>query len=103
MNCVEAQALLDLHMDGELSEETRTRMERHLLHCADCAFQARALEQSRALLREAYPRAESSPAFREKMTARLQDAFADLLRPEPEPAANQRVLPLDLVRHADGA
>lgn len=98
MRCNEITDLLDLYIDGELSEETRSRVERHLLRCADCAFQARTLEQTRAHLREACPRIESSPAFREKMLARLQDAFADCLRPEPEPVSGQRILPLDTRR-----
>jgi len=96
MKCPEINDLLDLYVDGELPEETRARVERHLLRCVHCAFQARSLEQTRALLRDAYPPAESSPAFREKMAARLHNAFADLLRPEPEPAANQRSLPFSI-------
>jgi anti-sigma factor RsiW len=93
MRCADFQELLDLYIDGDLPEETRARLERHLLRCAECAFQARTLEQTRVHLREAYPHHETTPAFREKMSARLQDAFQDRLRPEPEPASNQWPLP----------
>jgi anti-sigma factor RsiW len=93
MRCIEISDLLDLFIDGELADETRARVERHLLRCAECAFQIRTLEQTRSLLREAYPSAESFPAFREKMAARLQDAFRDVLRSESADAPNQRSLP----------
>jgi anti-sigma factor RsiW len=94
MRCAEMKDLLDSYVDEELPEEVRARIDRHLLRCADCAFQVRTLEQTRVLLRDAYAPVEPSPAFREKMTARLQDAFADVLRPEPEAAVHQRTLPL---------
>lgn len=93
MRCSDFQELLDLYMDGDLPEEMRARLERHLLRCAECAFQARTLEQTRAHLRAAYPHPEPPPAFREKMAARLQDAFQDRLRREPEPNAAQWSLP----------
>jgi anti-sigma factor RsiW len=93
MRCAEIKDLLDLYVDGELAEETRSRIERHLLRCADCAFQVRTLEQTRALLRDAYPHEVSSPAFREKMAARLHDAFQEVLRTEPASAASQWPLP----------
>jgi anti-sigma factor RsiW len=96
MRCAEAQDLLDLYVDGELPEESRARVERHLLRCAACAFEVRTLEQTRAHLRESHPRVESSPAFREKTAARLQDAFADVLRPEPE--SNDRQWPLPFLK-----
>lgn len=93
MTCNEIKDLLDLFVDGDLSEVAHARVERHLLRCPDCAFQVRTLEQTRQLLRDAYPRAESSPAFRERMSARLHDAFRDVLRPEPIESASQRELP----------
>ena len=92
MNCSEAEGLIDLYLDDGLSEELRARVERHLLRCADCAFRMRTLEQTRAMLREACPAVESSPSFRERMAARLQDAFADVLRQEPAEDIRQRSL-----------
>jgi len=92
MRCPEIRDLLDPFLDDELAEETRTRVERHLLRCSECGFQVRTLEQTRALLRDAYPPVESSPAFREKMAARLDHAFRDILRPETNAPPNQRAL-----------
>jgi anti-sigma factor RsiW len=95
MRCDEIQALLDIHADGELPEEMGQRVERHLLRCANCAYEARALEQTRRMLRETVAPATLAPAFRERMSARLLDAFADRLRPSAIPAqTRQWTLPL---------
>ena len=93
MRCADFQDLLDLYIDDALPEEMRARLQRHLLRCAECAFQAHTLQQTRAHLRAAYPPQQTTPAFREKMAARLQDAFQDRLRREPEPNAAQWSLP----------
>ena len=93
MTCGEIKDLLDLYLDNELSEEARTRLERHLLKCPGCAFELRSLEQTRALLLESFPPGEASPSFQERMSARLQDAFSDVLRPEPVVDALQCELP----------
>ncbi len=84
MRCDELLGLLDLYLDGELQEEMARRVDRHLLRCPACAYEARTLEQTRAMLREAIPPAETSPGFRERAAARLLDAFADRLRPAQE-------------------
>ncbi len=84
MRCEELRGLLDLHLDGELPEETARKVERHLLRCPECAYEARTLEQTRAMLREAMSPAETSPAFRERTAARLRDALSAYLRPERE-------------------
>jgi anti-sigma factor RsiW len=96
MRCIDLKGLLDLYVDGDLPQEVRAGIDRHLLRCADCAFEVRSLEQTRAHLREAYVQAESSPAFREKMAARLERTFEDVIRTEPTQAANQRELPFPL-------
>lgn len=93
LQCQTMADLLDLYIDGALSEETNLRVERHLMRCAACAFEARTLEQTRAHLRHALPRAGSSPAFREKMLARLSDEFADRLHAEHTALGSQRQLP----------
>jgi anti-sigma factor RsiW len=90
MNCTEIEELIDLYLDDALSEETRSRVERHILRCPDCAFRVRTLEQSIGLLREAYPSLDASPSFRERMAARLQDSLTDVLRPEPTEDIRQR-------------
>lgn len=96
MRCDEIQELIGAYVDGELPQETAVRMERHLLRCAACSYEARTMEQTRALLQEAIPASELSPAYREKAAARLLDMLAPHLRPEPEPAsARQWLLPLE--------
>jgi anti-sigma factor RsiW len=94
MRCEELRGLLDLYLDGELPEETARRLDRHLLRCPACAYEARTLEQTQAMLREAIPPAETSPAFRERASARLLDALAPHLRPAQEAeSARQWTLP----------
>ena len=92
MKCDIVIGLADQYMDDELTEEMRAQVARHLLHCAACAHQIHSLEQTRGFLREAYPTAESSPAFRERAVARLRDSFADSLARDVAPA-NQWSLP----------
>jgi anti-sigma factor RsiW len=84
MRCDEIQELIGHYVDGDLPEETMKRLDRHLLRCPACAYEARAMEQTRTLLQDAIPPAELSPAFREKAAARLLDALAPHLRSEPE-------------------
>lgn len=84
MRCDELSGLLDLYLDGELPEETARRVDRHLLRCPACAYEVRTLEQTRTMLREAVPPAETSPGFRERAAAHLLDAFAAQLRPASE-------------------
>lgn len=96
MRCDAARELLDLYLDEELSEETARQVERHLLRCRECAFEATGLEQTRRLLREATSHEEISPGFRERTLARLLTAFQDHLRPTPaSDAARQWTLPFD--------
>jgi hypothetical protein len=94
MRCEEAQLLLDLHLDNSLPQELAVKLDRHLLRCSQCAGELRSLEQTRALLRDAIPPAEPTPAFRERAAARLHDSLAAHLRPAATPAAaRQWILP----------
>lgn len=94
MRCDELRGLIDLYLDGELPEETAQKLDRHLLRCPACAYEIRALEQTRAMLREAIPPAETSPGFRERAAARLLDSLADRFRPAPsDERARQWPLP----------
>jgi anti-sigma factor RsiW len=83
MRCEEMRELLDLYLDGELPEETARKVDRHLLRCPACAYEARALEQTRTMLREAVAPTVTSPGFRERTLARLLDALEEHLRPAP--------------------
>ena len=95
MRCEEAQDLLDLHLDRELTEELHQKLERHLLRCAACSYEARTLEQTRIMLREAVPVEEPSPGFRERSIAHLLDNLA-MRRPEPVGTGRQWKLPLNI-------
>jgi anti-sigma factor RsiW len=94
MRCSELTELLDLYIDDGLSDEERARVERHLMGCAKCAHRVRAAEQARELLREAYPREETSPGFRERTEARLRSNLADVLQEPGGAPAGQWRLPL---------
>ena len=52
MKCTEVRELLGNYMDQELTESMMQRIERHLLRCPACAYEARSLEQARQLLRQ---------------------------------------------------
>ncbi len=93
MRCAEINDLLDLYVEGELAEEAAARVERHLLRCPDCAYLVRGLEQTRAYLRAAFGTHETSPGFRERAAARLEDELADLIHRDPATAEGQRMLP----------
>jgi anti-sigma factor RsiW len=93
MDCRAIAELMDLYVDGALAEEQCAAVERHLMRCERCAFEVRALEQTRSHLRDAMPSVESNPAFREKMIARLNHEFADVLRQEPVVPESQWALP----------
>ncbi|MCS6776831.1 MAG: zf-HC2 domain-containing protein [Chloroherpetonaceae bacterium] len=95
MRCNTVHALLDLHLEQQLPEELAQQIERHLMRCAACAFEARTLEQTRNLLRAAIPPVAPSPSFRERAAARLQDALVPHLHPRLEQAdTRQWRLPL---------
>lgn len=93
MRCDELRGLLDLYLDAELPEELSRKLDRHLLRCPTCAYEARTLEQTRTMLRESVAPAEPSPAFRERTSARLLNAFADRLRVSPAADLRQWTLP----------
>jgi anti-sigma factor RsiW len=84
MRCEELRGLLDLYLDAELPEAMAQKVERHLMRCPACAYEVKTLEQTRAMLREAVPPAETSPGFRERASARLLDALSTHLRPAHE-------------------
>lgn len=93
MRCEEIRTLLDAHLDNELAEELNRRLERHLLRCPTCSYEARTLEQTRAMLREAVPPAVPSPGFRERAVARLFDGLPELHPASSGEAARQWSLP----------
>src|SRR2546429_5948222 len=98
MRCEEMEGLYDLYVDHGLPEETRARVERHLMTCHRCAYEVRSLEQGRSMLKDAYPAALSAPDFRERTIPRLCDALSDVLT-EPD-ATPETQWPLPLFRSA---
>ena len=93
MRCEEIRSLLDAHLDKELPEEWIRRLDRHLLRCQVCSYEARTLEQTRAMLREAVAPAVASPSFRERAAARLLDALPELHSAPSSGASRQWSLP----------
>lgn len=93
MRCEDIQELADLYVDGELAEETAARISRHLLRCAECSYRIRSIEQTRTHLHDTFPKYESNPGFRERLSARLHAEFADHLTPESADLATQLSLP----------
>ncbi len=86
MTCDEIMELCNPYIDGELSEETRARVERHLITCEKCAYEVRSHEQMKAWTKAAFRCGTPAPDFREKAAARLHDAFEDvLIDREPAP------------------
>ena len=83
IRCEEMMSLMDLYLEGELSEDLAGQADRHLLRCLACGGEARALEQTRALLSGAFPIETPSPAYLERASARLLDLLSPHLRPAP--------------------
>ena len=75
MRCEATKNLLDLSLDGVLSEETATSLARHLLRCPACATEMRTLETTRELLRQSVPAETASAEYHDRTLARLQAAF----------------------------
>ncbi len=93
MRCEEIRVLLDAHLDNELPEDLNRSIDRHLLRCQGCSYETRTLEQTRAMLREAVPEAETTPGFRERTLARLLDALPELHPVRGAPISRQWTLP----------
>jgi predicted anti-sigma-YlaC factor YlaD len=72
MKCSEVRDLLGNYMDEELTERMMRRIERHLLRCPACAYEARSLEQARQLLRQAV----ETPMVTERLGERILNHIA---------------------------
>jgi anti-sigma factor RsiW len=74
MNCGDMRDLIPLHAGGELQENERVALEAHLPQCGDCAREASAYRESRALLsglKEGDPPSGTYP----KIWAEVRNAF----------------------------
>lgn len=81
MQCEQVREFIDLYMDNALSEEQTLQVDRHLIRCALCGGEVRALEQAKKALIEAVPPVSASPSFRERTAARLLDKLKTHVRP----------------------
>lgn len=72
MDCTDAHHLLPRHMDGELDEAERRRMEAHLDSCAACRREAEALTKSWEMLGE-LDEIEPNPFYVSRFFARVAE------------------------------
>lgn len=83
LECADTLRMIDLYMDGALSEELTKAMDGHLLKCQACAGEMRGLEQTRNLLQQSVTAHDPGPAYRERALARLESMLATHLQPVP--------------------
>lgn len=80
MKCADVRELLGNYMDQELTETMMQRVEKHLLRCPTCAYEARSLEQARDLLRHGVESPMVSEQTGERILHHLSQRFPHLQR-----------------------
>lgn len=80
MTCAEIRDLLGNYMDGELTDAMMQRIEKHLIRCAGCAYEARSIEQARDLLRQGVDAPMMSEALGERILRQVAQHFPHLQR-----------------------
>ncbi len=96
MKCTEVRELLGNYMDQELSESMMERIERHLLRCPACAYEARSLEQARQLLRQGVETPMVSEQVGERVLRHIAAHFPHLQQVhQPEEPFSLPLLPED--------
>lgn len=90
MKCADVRELLSNYMDQELTETMMQRVEKHLLRCSNCAYEARSIEQARDLLRQSVESPMVSEQIGERVLHHLRQRFPHLQ------ASNSEVEPLSL-------
>lgn len=78
MKCTEVRELLGNYMDHELTETMMQKVEKHLLRCPACAYEARSLEQARELLRQGIEAPMVSEQLGERVLRHLMEHFPHL-------------------------
>lgn len=78
MKCAEVRELLGNYLDQELTESMMQRIERHLLRCPACAYEARSIEQVRQMLRQGVERPMVSEALGERILRHIAEHFPHL-------------------------
>ncbi len=91
MTCAEIRDLLGNYLDEELSDRMMQRVEKHLLRCPACAYEARSLEQARQLLRQGVAQPMVSEALGERILRQVAERFPHL---QSAPAGEDPSLPL---------
>lgn len=87
MKCAGVRELLGNYMDQEMTETMMQKVEKHLLRCPACAYEARSLEQARELLRQGVESPMVSEQLGERILRHLVEHFSPLhpSHPEEEP------------------
>lgn len=70
-DCEAIGALVGPYIDEDLPQEARRQVERHLLRCPGCAWEAQTLRLTRERLREGVGETIASDAFRSRVLRRL--------------------------------
>jgi anti-sigma factor RsiW len=95
LTCEEARELVGPYLDDELSEESRRRLERHLLTCEVCGWEAASLRVTRDRLRSEADEVMASDAFRSRTLRLLRADNAHLAAESAEePSGLQLPMPL---------
>ena len=71
MNCAEAETVLPVYSDGEITEVDRGQIERHLATCAACASRTRLQARFKAAVRAHLPRPPVPQELRVRLRAVL--------------------------------
>jgi len=96
MKCTEVRELLGNYLDQELTESMMRRIERHLLRCPACAYEARSLEQARQLLRQGVETPMVSEQLGERVLRHIAEHFPHLQTAhQPEELFSLPLLPGD--------
>ena len=78
MKCAEVRELLGNYMDQELTESMMRLIERHLLRCPPCAYEARSIEQARHMLQESAEPPMVSEQLGERILRHIAERFPHL-------------------------
>lgn len=84
MKCADVRELLGNYMDQELTEIMMQKVEKHLLRCPACAYEARSIEQARDLLRQGIESPMVSEQLGERILHHLMERFPHLQASYPE-------------------
>ncbi|PIP16720.1 MAG: hypothetical protein COX46_00490 [bacterium (Candidatus Ratteibacteria) CG23_combo_of_CG06-09_8_20_14_all_48_7] len=70
MDCKNKKIMLSAYRDGELSEEERREIEKHLKACSVCTEELKEIQKLSSLIKEV-PEIKTSPQFEDRLKERL--------------------------------